>query len=135
MMNLATMGRSSKAYEPKSGSYPVCGWQAGAERTKCGCDFVAHIAQQRPSVERFELLRSSLDVMQGSADVGDQRFEPGGLSVHRELALSRISATSNERLELTELRGLYDTLTSREKQIMPEVALGKLNKAIAYDLG
>lgn len=52
-----------------------------------------------------------------------------------ELALSHLSSTSHERLEMTELRALYDTLTSREKQIMAEVALGKLNKAIAYDLG
>ena len=38
-------------------------------------------------------------------------------------------------LEMTALRALYDTLTAREKQIMAEVALGKLNKTIAYDLG
>ncbi len=70
----------------------------------------------------------------GAIDFLNKPFEDTDLLNAIELALSRVSATSNERLELAELRGLYDTLTSREKQIMAEVASGKLNKAIAYDL-
>lgn len=71
----------------------------------------------------------------GAIDFLNKPFEDTDLLYAIELALSRVSATSHERLETAELRRLYDTLTSREKQIMAEVALGKLNKAIAYDLG
>lgn len=71
----------------------------------------------------------------GAIDFLNKPFEDTDLLNAIELALWRVSATSNQRLALAELRGLYDTLTSREKQIMAEVALGKLNKEIAYDLG
>lgn len=71
----------------------------------------------------------------GAIDFLNKPFEDTDLLNAIELALSHLSSTSHERLALTELRGLYDTLTSREKQIMAEVALGKLNKAIAFDLG
>ena len=71
----------------------------------------------------------------GAIDFLNKPFEDTDLLNAIELALSHLSSTSHERLELIELRGLYDTLTSREKQIMAEVALGKLNKAIAFDLG
>ena len=49
-------------------------------------------------------------------------------------ALSRVSATVNERSELANLRQRFDTLTPREKQVMFSVAQGKQNKTIAYDL-
>jgi two-component system response regulator FixJ len=71
----------------------------------------------------------------GAIDFLNKPFEDTDLLNAIELALSHLSSTSHERLEMTELRALYDTLTSREKQIMAEVALGKLNKAIAFDLG
>lgn len=71
----------------------------------------------------------------GAIDFLNKPFEDTDLLNAIELALSHLSSTSHERLALTELRGLYDTLTAREKQIMAEVALGKLNKAIAFDLG
>lgn len=71
----------------------------------------------------------------GAVDFLKKPFEDTDLLSAIELALSRASATSSERLELADLRERYSTLTLREKQIMAEVALGKLNKAIAYDLG
>jgi two-component system, LuxR family, response regulator FixJ len=71
----------------------------------------------------------------GAIDFLNKPFEDTDLLNAIELALSHLSSTSHDRLALTELRGLYDTLTAREKQIMAEVALGKLNKAIAFDLG
>lgn len=71
----------------------------------------------------------------GAIDFLNKPFEDTDLLGAIELALSHLSSKSHERMALTELRGLYDTLTAREKQIMAEVALGKLNKAIAYDLG
>ena len=71
----------------------------------------------------------------GAIDFLNKPFEDTDLLNAIELALSHLNTTSHARLALTELRGLYDTLTAREKQIMAEVALGKLNKAIAFDLG
>ena len=71
----------------------------------------------------------------GAIDFLNKPFQDTDLLNAIELALSHLSSKSDERLAMTELRGLYDTLTSREKQIMAEVALGKLNKAIAFDLG
>jgi FixJ family two-component response regulator len=71
----------------------------------------------------------------GAIDFLNKPFEDTDLLNAIELAWLHLSSTSHERLEMTELRGLYDTLTSREKQIMAEVVLGKLNKAIAFDLG
>nr|WP_319565340.1 response regulator [uncultured Rhodoferax sp.] len=71
----------------------------------------------------------------GAIDFLNKPFEDTDLLNAIELALSHLNSQSDERLALTELRGLYDTLTAREKQIMAEVALGKLNKAIAFDLG
>jgi FixJ family two-component response regulator len=71
----------------------------------------------------------------GAIDFLNKPFEDTDLLHAIELALSHVSANSHERLETAELRRLYDTLTAREKQIMAEVAVGKLNKAIAYDLG
>lgn len=71
----------------------------------------------------------------GAVDFLKKPFEDTDLLSAIELALSRASATSSERLELADLRERYSTLTLREKQIMAEVARGKLNKAIAYDLG
>jgi FixJ family two-component response regulator len=71
----------------------------------------------------------------GAIDFLNKPFEDTDLLNAIELALSHVNATSHQRLETAELRRLYDSLTSREKQIMAEVALGKLNKAIAYDLG
>lgn len=71
----------------------------------------------------------------GAIDFLNKPFQDTDLLNAIELAFSRLSATSSERQELADLRALYDTLTLREKQIMHEVAQGKLNKAIAYDLG
>lgn len=71
----------------------------------------------------------------GAIDFLNKPFEDTDLLGAIELALSHLSSKSDERIALNELRGLYDTLTTREKQIMAEVAQGKLNKAIAYDLG
>ena len=71
----------------------------------------------------------------GAIDFLSKPFSDTELLAAIELALSRVSATALERLELTELRQRYEQLTTREKQIMGEIACGKLNKAIAFDLG
>jgi FixJ family two-component response regulator len=70
----------------------------------------------------------------GAIDFLNKPFDDTDLLNAIALALSRVSATSHERMELADLRLRYETLTPREKQIMFEVAQGKLNKRIAHDL-
>lgn len=70
----------------------------------------------------------------GAIDFLNKPFNDTDLLAAIDFALSRVSVTSLERLELANLRTRFDTLTPREKQIMLEVAQGKLNKCIAHDL-
>jgi len=70
----------------------------------------------------------------GAIDFLNKPFTDFDLLQAITLAFSHISTTSRERMELADLRLRFDTLTPREKQIMFEVALGKPNKRIAYDL-
>ncbi len=71
----------------------------------------------------------------GAIDFLNKPFDDTDLLQAITLALSRVSATAQERMELANLRTRFDTLTPREKQIMVEIAQGKLNKRIAHDLG
>lgn len=70
----------------------------------------------------------------GAIDFLNKPFDDTDLLSAITLALSRVSATSHERMELANLRRRFDTLTPREKQIMFAVAEGKQNKGIAYEL-
>jgi FixJ family two-component response regulator len=70
----------------------------------------------------------------GAIDFLNKPFNDTDLLNAITVALSRVSATSHERMELANLRARFDTLTPREKQILYEVAQGKPNKRIAYDL-
>jgi len=70
----------------------------------------------------------------GAIDFLNKPFDDTDLLNAIAVALSRLSATSHERMELANLRQRFDTLTPREKQIMLAVAQGKQNKGIAYDL-
>ncbi|MBS1143337.1 MAG: two component transcriptional regulator, LuxR family [Proteobacteria bacterium] len=70
----------------------------------------------------------------GAIDFLNKPFRDTDLLAAINQALSRVSAHSHERRELADLRRLFDSLTPREKQIMLNVAQGKPNKLIAYDL-
>jgi FixJ family two-component response regulator len=70
----------------------------------------------------------------GAIDFLNKPFSDTDLLQAISAALSRIRATSNERMEVADLRQRFDTLTPREKQIMLAVVQGKPNKRIAYDL-
>jgi FixJ family two-component response regulator len=50
-------------------------------------------------------------------------------------ALERDRAARQQRTEMAELRECFDTLTSREKEVMNLVVAGLLNKQIAAELG
>ncbi|HXM21864.1 MAG TPA: response regulator transcription factor [Terriglobales bacterium] len=51
------------------------------------------------------------------------------------LALDRDRITRQQHSELAELRKRYDSLTTREREVMGLVVSGMLNKQIAFDLG
>ena len=70
----------------------------------------------------------------GAIDFLNQPFNATDFLQAISHALSRVSAASDERTALANFRVRFDTLTPREKQIMFEVAQGKQNKRIAYDL-
>jgi FixJ family two-component response regulator len=50
-------------------------------------------------------------------------------------ALDRDRVMRQQQSEVTELRNRYDSLTTRERQVMGLVVSGMLNKQIAFDLG
>jgi FixJ family two-component response regulator len=50
-------------------------------------------------------------------------------------ALHRDRATRQQQSELVELRKRYDSLTTREREVMRLVVSGMLNKQIAFELG
>jgi FixJ family two-component response regulator len=52
-----------------------------------------------------------------------------------QVGLARDRAGREEERALAELRGRYETLTAREREIMVEVTKGRLNKQIAGDIG
>lgn len=50
-------------------------------------------------------------------------------------ALARDAEARNKRARLRELRGRFDALTAREREVLAHVLQGKLNKQTAFDLG
>ena len=50
-------------------------------------------------------------------------------------ALERDQEARKERAALTEIRGRYDTLTAREREVAPLIVRGMLNKQAAAELG
>jgi len=50
-------------------------------------------------------------------------------------ALDRDQVTRQQQANLAELRGRYQTLTAREREVMRKVVSGMLNKQIAGELG
>lgn len=50
-------------------------------------------------------------------------------------AIERHRATRQERTELRDLRGRYESLTPREREVMAWVVSGLLNKQVAGELG
>jgi FixJ family two-component response regulator len=52
-----------------------------------------------------------------------------------QLGLARDRAWREEELSLAALRERFETLTVREREVMAQVARGRLNKQIAGDLG
>jgi FixJ family two-component response regulator len=71
----------------------------------------------------------------GAVEFLTKPFDDRALLQAVQQALSRDSIRRKERAQITELRGRYDTLTRRERQVMGLVVSGMLNKQIASLIG
>lgn len=71
----------------------------------------------------------------GAIDFLRKPFDDTDLLRAISTALTQISDHSEEKLAVADLRSRFDSLTPREKEILFQVAQGKLNKCIAHDLG
>ncbi len=71
----------------------------------------------------------------GAVEFLTKPFEDEHLIDAVEQALRRVRERSDEHEEMTELRGRYDSLTPREREVMSHVVAGRANKVAAYDLG
>lgn len=71
----------------------------------------------------------------GAVEFLTKPFDDQDLLDAVQQALARDSVARQERAELAALRGRYDTLTPREREVMGLVVSGMLNKQIASELG
>jgi two-component system, LuxR family, response regulator TtrR len=73
-------------------------------------------------------------IKRGAYDFIEKPFDDAALVARVEAALAHSETASAKSNEIEATRGLIDSLTARERQIMDLVIEGKLNKTIAYDL-
>lgn len=79
---------------------------------------------------------STVDAMrQGAVDFLTKPVQKQKLFDSVKRALARNAREREQRAHLRALRDRLDTLTPREREVLPHVLSGKLNKQIAADLG
>jgi FixJ family two-component response regulator len=71
----------------------------------------------------------------GAVEFLTKPFREEDLIAAIQQALERDRAARQERAELAELRGRFEKLTARERDVFALVVTGRLNKQIAADLG
>lgn len=73
-------------------------------------------------------------IKRGAYDFIEKPFQDAELIERVQQALGRSEAAHAKHSEVAATRGLIETLSARELQVMDMVIEGKLNKTIAYDL-
>jgi FixJ family two-component response regulator len=71
----------------------------------------------------------------GSLDLVMTPLEDEGLTSAVRLAIERSEMALHNEQQVQALRGRYDSLSSRERQVMMLVVAGLLNKQIGHELG
>lgn len=71
----------------------------------------------------------------GAVEFLTKPFHERDLLVGIQQAISQARAFREERMRLTELRGRYESLTPRQREVMTHVVAGMPNKVIASELG
>jgi FixJ family two-component response regulator len=105
----------------------------------CGLDLQRRLAGTCPPIifatRRAEIASSVRAIREGAFDFLTVPFEPDELlrAVHAALDFDRLSRA--EREEVNGLRERFDSLTPRERQVMPLITRGMQNKQIAWQLG
>ena len=73
-------------------------------------------------------------IQEGAVDLLEKPVSDQELLDKVQLAINNDRELRATYLEKKQIQSCYDQLTPREKEIMNEVALGKMNKVIAYEL-
>jgi FixJ family two-component response regulator len=73
-------------------------------------------------------------IQEGAVDLLEKPFTEQRLLDKVQAAINRDRGLRESFLERKQIQSCYDTLTPREREIMSEVAVGKMNKVIAYEL-
>jgi len=71
----------------------------------------------------------------GAAEFLTKPFRESDLLAAIRQAIERDRAGRRERRELADLRGRYDTLTPRQREVMARIVAGLLNKQIGAEFG
>jgi FixJ family two-component response regulator len=71
----------------------------------------------------------------GAVEFLTKPFGPEALLTAIRAAIERSRASLAQEASLQDLRDRYESVTSRERQVMALVVRGQLNKQIAYELG
>jgi len=74
-------------------------------------------------------------IKSGAVEFLTKPFDDQDLLDAIQQAFERDRATRQQQSELAELRTRYQSLTSRERQVMGLVVSGMLNKQVAFELG
>jgi FixJ family two-component response regulator len=105
-----------------------------------GMDLQQHLNERRSILPIIFItghgdIPMAVDAMQkGAIDFLQKPFRDQDLLDRINNALESDRAAREELEQVEVLRRRYDSLTSREKEVMQEVVAGKPNKIIAYDL-
>jgi len=125
----------------KSDAWPACVVADVRMPGLGGVDLQRHLLATNPVMPVVFItghgdIPTSVEAMRGGAiDFLTKPVPKNALLNAVERALMRAKREGREYFALEEIRQLFATLTSREREVMERVVVGRLNKQIANDLG